>query len=105
MGENLKFHSQQQASKSICYGATAKDMDYNYFRWQKHHVHSKGLYGIERIQQERPDVLEVISEQLAPGLEEWVRAVKDKGLRKLAARDLTAAKQAELQWYLLEVLL
>lgn len=80
-------------------------MDYNYFRWQKHHVHSKGLYGIERIQQERPDVLEVISEQLAPGLEEWVRAVKDKGLRKLAARDLTAAKQAELQWYLLEVLL
>ena len=48
---------------------------------------------------------EIISEQLAPGLEEWVCAVKDMGLHGLAARELKAAKQAKLQWHLLEVFL
>jgi len=91
--------------KCIIMSAGYADMDYNDFRWQKHHVHGRGLYGIERIQQERPDVWGIISEQLAPGLEEWVRAVKDRGVHGLAAQELKAANQAKLQWHLLEVFL
>lgn len=91
--------------KCIIMSAGYADMDYNDFRWQKHYVHGRGLYGIERIQQERPDVWELISEQLAPGLEEWLHAVRDRGLHGLAAKELKAAKQAELQWHLLEVFL
>ena len=91
--------------KCVIMSAGYADMDYNDFRWQKHYVHGRGLYGIERILQERPDVWELISEQLAPGLEEWFHAVRDRGLHGLAAKELKAAKQAELQWHLLEVFL
>ena len=89
--------------KCITMSAGYADMDYSDFRWQKHYVHGRGVYGIERIQQERPDVWKIISEQLAPGLEEWVQAVMDKGLHGLAAQELKAANQAKLQWHLLEV--
>ena len=89
----------------IMMSAGYADMDYKDFRWQKHYVHGRGLYGIERIQQERPDVWKIISEQLAPGLEEWVQAVMDRGLHGLTAQELKATSQAKLQWHLLEVFL
>ncbi|KAL0018011.1 hypothetical protein WJX79_004676 [Trebouxia sp. C0005] len=89
----------------IMMSAGYADMDYRDFRWQKHYVHGRGVYGIERIQQERPDVWKIISEQLAPGLEEWVQAVMDRGLHGLTGQALKAANQVKLQWHLLEVFL
>ena len=91
--------------KCIMMSAGYADMDYSDFRWQKHFVHGRGVYGIERIQQERPDVWKIISEQLAPGLEEWVQAVMDRGVHGLPAQERKAANQAKLQWHLLEVFL
>lgn len=80
-------------------------IDHADFRWRKHFIHGRGLYSIERMQRERPDVWKLVSEQLAPGLEEWVHAVKAKGFHGLTANERMAACQAVLQWYLLEVFL
>lgn len=81
-------------------------LNHSDFRWQQHFVPpGRGLYSIERIQQERPDVWQIISEQLVPGLESWVDAVKARGLHGLNADDRSTASQALLQWELLGVFL
>ncbi|DBB01799.1 hypothetical protein WJX77_007356 [Trebouxia sp. C0004] len=64
-----------------------------------------GLYTLERIQRERPDVWQIISAELVPGLEDWVAAVKSRSSEELPAFERVNGYQALLQWELLAAVL
>ena len=73
--------------------------------WKDVFVPGRGLYTLERIQQERPDVWRLISDELVPGLEDWVTAVKARDSHGLDAFERVNGYQALLQWELLSTFL
>lgn len=73
--------------------------------WKDVFVQGRGLYTLQRIQQERPDVWEIISLELVPGLEAWVASVKSRDSSGLPAFECVNGYQALLQWELLAALL
>jgi len=73
--------------------------------WKDVFIQGRGLYTLERIQQERPDVWQIISAELVPGLEEWVAVVKSRSNEQLPAFERVNGYQALLQWELLATFL
>ncbi len=73
--------------------------------WKDVFVQGRGLYTLQRIQQERPDVWEIISAELVPGLEAWVASVKGRDSSGLPAFERVNGYQALLQWELLAAFL
>ena len=73
--------------------------------WKDVFVPGRGLYTLERIQQERPDVWRLISDELVPGLEDCVTAVKARDSHGLEAFERVNGYQALLQWELLATFL
>ena len=73
--------------------------------WKDVFVQGRGLYTLQRIQQERPDVWEIISLELVPGLEAWVASVKSRDSSGLPAFERVNGYQALLQWELLAAFL
>lgn len=73
--------------------------------WKDAFVQGRGLYTLQRIQQERPDVWEIISVELVPGLEAWVASVKSRDTSGLPAFERVNGYQALLQWELLAAFL
>ena len=73
--------------------------------WKDVFVQGRGMYTLERIQQERPDVWEIISAELVPGLEAWVAVVKSRSGEELPAFERVNRYQALLQWELLAAFL
>ena len=73
--------------------------------WKDVYIQGRGLYTLECIQQERPDVWQLISDELVPGLEGWVTAVKGRPSHGLEAFERVNGYQALLQWELLATFL
>ena len=73
--------------------------------WKDVFVPGRGLYTLERIQQERPDVWRLISDELVLGLEDWVTAVKARDSHGLEGPERVNGYQALLQWELLATFL
>lgn len=73
--------------------------------WKDVYIQGRGLYTLERIQQERPDVWQLISDALVPGLEGWVTAVRGRPSHGLEAFERVNGYQALLQWELLATFL
>ncbi|DBA97032.1 TPA: hypothetical protein ACH3X1_014813 [Trebouxia sp. C0004] len=69
------------------------------------HSPNQGWYTLERIQQKRPDVWQIISAELVPGLEDWVAAVKSRSSEELPAFERVNGYLALLQWELLATFL
>lgn len=68
------------------------------FRWQSHYVQGRGLYPMETIQQKHPEVWQIISTELLPGLDDWFRAVEARGWDNLSKHEQMDAYQAQLQY-------
>ena len=73
--------------------------------WKDFFVQGRGLYTLERIQQESPKVWQLICDQLVPGLQDWVTAVRSRGTHGLEAFERVNSYQALLQWELLATFL
>jgi len=68
------------------------------FRWQSHYVQGRGLYPMQTIQQNHPEVWSIISTELLPGLNDWVQAVEARGWDNLSKHEQMDAYQAQLQY-------
>jgi len=73
--------------------------------WKDVFIQGRGLYTLERIQQERPDVWQIMSAELVPGLEEWVAVLKSRSSEELPAFERVNGYQALLHWELLATFL
>jgi len=98
---NLKCPGNSLKTILIAAGYQMQDND----SWKDVFVQGRGLYTLERIQQERPDVWQLISDELVPGLEAWVTEVKARDSHGLEAFERVNGYQALLQWELLATFL
>ena len=98
---NLKCPGNSLKTILIAAGYEMKESD----SWKDTFVQGRGLYTLERIQQESPEVWRLISDELVPGLEAWVTAVKARGSHGLEAFERVNSYQALLQWELLAAFL
>jgi len=98
---NLKCPGNSLKTVLIAAGFQMQDSD----SWKDVFVPGRGLYTLERIQQERPDVWQLISKELVPGLEDWVTEVKSRDSHGLDAFERVNGYQALLQWELLATFL
>ena len=98
---NLKCPGNSLKTILIAAGFQMQDSD----SWKDVFVPGRGLYTLERIQQERPDVWRLISDELVPGLEDWVTAVKARDNHGLEGPERVNGYQALLQWELLATFL
>ena len=98
---NLKCPGNSLKTILIAAGFVMKESD----SWKDKFVQGRGLYTLERIQQESPEVWRLISDELVPGLEAWVTAVKARGSHGLEAFERVNGYQALLQWELLAAFL
>ena len=98
---NLKCPGNSIKTMLIASGVEMKDGD----SWKDFYVPGRGLYTLERIQQESPEVWQLICDQLVPGLHDWVTAVRVRGNHGLEAFERVTSYQALLQWELLAAFL
>lgn len=94
---NLKCPGNSLKTILIAVGYQMQDSD----SWKDGLVQGRGLHTLARIQQERPDVWQLISHKLVPRLEAWVMAVKGRDSHGLEAFERVNGYQALLQWELL----